>query len=132
MGRRPWIWPAMEVQGRRHHYEPPVPQHAQTGRLGSAVDLVGYDLSEAVVAPGSALEVTLYWHALETPDKAYHTFVHLLDANGKIVAQHDGPPGQRTLPTLGWLPGEYLADGHVLTLPIGLPEGRVSVGGGAL
>jgi hypothetical protein len=120
----------IEVQGREHQYVSPAPAHVQAARLGSSVELIGYNLSEAAVAPGSALEVTLYWHALETPDKAYHAFVHLLDAKDKIVAQHDGPAGQGALPTLGWLPGEYLADPHVLTLPAGLPEGdyRLRVG----
>jgi hypothetical protein len=69
------------------------------------------------------LEVTLHWHALQTPEENYHTFVHLLDANDNIVAQHDGPPGEGKLLALGWLPGEYLIDVHLLKLPFDLPDG---------
>jgi hypothetical protein len=124
----------VEVQGREHHYEPAKPQHGQVAEFGAAVELAGYDLNDLVRAPGSPLEVTLYWHAVETPDRAYHTFVHLLDAEGHILAQHDGPPGSggTELPTLGWLPGETLADTHLLVLPpaVDLPDGeyRLAVG----
>jgi len=87
-------------------------------------------MREAVRAPGSPLEVTLHWHALATPDGNYHTFVHLLDAEGQIVAQHDGSPGKGALPTLGWLPGEYLTDAHLLQLPFDLPDGVYRLGVG--
>jgi hypothetical protein len=91
---------------------------------------VGYDLAQAAQLPGSEVQVTLYWHALATPDVACRSFVHLLDAAGQIVAQDDGVPGEGTLPTLGWLPGEYLADSHELLLPSSLAEGeyRLEVG----
>jgi hypothetical protein len=89
------------------------------------VELLGYDLVEAVRAPGSPLEVTLHWHALETPDRNYHVFVHLLDAYGAIRAQDDGPPAEGQAPTLGWLPGEYVRDPHRLELPLDLPQGVV-------
>ncbi len=117
----------IEVQGRDHRYEPPVPGHVQVAQFGPAVELSGYDLSAAAHAAGSSFEVTLYWHALQTPDRNYRVFVHLLDAEAQIVAQHDGTPGGGELPALGWLPGEYLADTHRLTLPSTLPAGEYSL-----
>ncbi len=117
----------IEVQARDHHYEPPAPAHVQAVQFGSAIELVGYDLAEAVYAPGSSLKVTLYWHAQQTPDRNYRVFVHLLDAEGQIVAQHDGAPGEGELPALGWLPGEYLVDIHRLALPPALPAGAYSL-----
>jgi 4-amino-4-deoxy-L-arabinose transferase-like glycosyltransferase len=120
----------VEVQGREHRFRPAAPQVPQQAQLGRSVELVGYDLPEAVLAPGSARPLTLYWHALATPDENYRAFVHLLDADGTTVAQADGVPGQGRLPALGWLPGEYLADPHALQLPFDLPEGgyRLEVG----
>ncbi|MGQ9600143.1 MAG: glycosyltransferase family 39 protein [Anaerolineae bacterium] len=115
---------AIEVTGRAHRYEPTTPQYFQWGKLGSPVELIGYDLSETDPVPGSTVEVRLHWHAVQTPDRNYWAFVHLLDADGAIVAQHDGPPGQGDLPTLGWLPGEYLTDPHELFLPSDLPQGE--------
>jgi uncharacterized membrane protein len=120
----------IEVQGREHRYEPTSPGHSQIAQFGTSIELVGYDLQEAVRSPGSPLEVTLHWHALETPERNYHTFVHLLDAGDRIVAQHDGPPAAGELPTLGWLPGEYLTDIHLLQLPFDLPDGEYRLGVG--
>jgi 4-amino-4-deoxy-L-arabinose transferase-like glycosyltransferase len=120
----------IEVVAREHRYTPTVPDHIQGARFAASVELVGFDLSEVMGAPGSSLEVTLHWHVLATPDKAYHTFVHLLDAGDNIVVQHDGPPGGGELPTLGWLPGEYLTDTHRLQLPSTLPGGEYRLGVG--
>ena len=128
----------IEVQGREHQYWPTLLTHVQVARFGPSVELIGYDLREAVRAPGSPLEVTLHWHALQTPDKNYHAFVHLLDgstelaqvAEGHIVAQDDGVPGEGELPTLGWLPGEYLTDAHLLHIPFDLADGDYHLGVG--
>jgi hypothetical protein len=76
-----------------------------------------------VRAPGSPLEITLHWHALETPDRNYHVYVHLLNADGVILAQHDGLPQGGGRPPYGWLPGEYVADSHMLHLPVTLDDG---------
>jgi hypothetical protein len=118
----------VEVQGREHFYWPTLPPFTQMTQFGPSVEFIGYDLRKVVRAPGSPLEVTLHWHALETPDRGYHTFVHLLNADGEIVAQHDGPPGEGELPALGWLPGEYLTDTHLLRLPFDLPDGVYRLG----
>lgn len=120
----------VEVRGRDRAYHPPAFEHRQEAAFGPAIALAGYDLSPGPAAPGQVLAVTLVWRAVETPAANYHVFVHLLDAAGNIVAQDDGPPGNGSLPVLGWLPGEYLADGHVLSLPTDLPAGeyRLAVG----
>jgi 4-amino-4-deoxy-L-arabinose transferase-like glycosyltransferase len=118
----------IQVRGREHGFEPAEPEHAQVARFGASVELTGYDLPQAVRAPGSPLEVTLHWHVLETPDRNYYTFVHLLDAGGNILAQDDGPPGGGELPAMGWLPGEYLSDTRSLLLPPGLADGTYHLG----
>jgi 4-amino-4-deoxy-L-arabinose transferase-like glycosyltransferase len=119
----------IEVVSREHRYEPTVPQHVQVAQFGTSVELVGYDVEENAGAP-DLLHVTLYWHALETPDRNYRAFVHLLDAAGTIVTQHDGPPVEGQAPTLGWLPGEYLTDPHPLEIPVDLPTGIYRLGVG--
>jgi len=120
----------VEVQGREHHYEPPQPANQQQADYGPAVALIGYDLRDVQRVPGSPLQLTLHWHARQTPERNYYAFVHLLDSEGHILAQHDGPPGNGELPTLGWLPGEYLTDGHRLQLPFDLPDGEYRLGVG--
>ncbi|MGD9148398.1 MAG: glycosyltransferase family 39 protein, partial [Anaerolineae bacterium] len=120
----------VEVLGREHRSEPTAPGHQQEAQLGASVALTGYDLPRAAHTPGSPLEVTLHWRVLDTPDQNYHTFVHLLDADDGIAAQADGPPAGGELPTLGWLPGEYLTDTHRLQLPFDLPAGKYRLGVG--
>jgi hypothetical protein len=120
----------IEVEGRAHRYEPTTPSQAQSAEFGSSVQLVGYDLADEAHRPGSVLEVTMHWHALETPDRNYHTFAHLLDAGGNIVAQDDGPPAEGKRPALGWLPGEYVTDTRRIALPADLPDGVYRLGVG--
>ena len=120
----------VQVEGREHRYEATQPTYRQEIEFGQTVELIGYDVGDAPQAPGSSLEVTLHWQALQTPDRNYYTFVHLLDREGQIVAQHDGVPGNGELPTLGWLPGEYLTDSHRLHLPVDLPAGEYRLGVG--
>ena len=108
------------------------PQHELDYRLGSAVRLSGYDvdlltprLSED--SPAESITVTLYWQADAAPEGDLIVFVHLLDADGRLVAQGDGPPGQGDYPTWAWREGDRVTDPHVLTLPSDLVSGTFSV-----
>ncbi|RME74288.1 MAG: glycosyl transferase, partial [Chloroflexi bacterium] len=52
-------------------------------------------------------------------------FVHLLDSEGRLVAQHDAAPWwEAPIPTSTWRPGEQLLDRHPLNLPPDLPPGE--------
>jgi hypothetical protein len=90
--------------------------------LGNQIGLLGFEAS-AALSPGSQLNVTLYWEALEPPRKDYVAFVHLLDAQGQLVASHDGPPMDRRYPTSTWLPGDIVPDTHRLVLDAAVPVG---------
>ena len=114
----------IEVIGREHRFEPAAPERTQVAPFGPAIELIGYDLGGATASPGSHVEIRLHWHAADTPQANYHSFVHLLGAEEQILAQHDGTPGEGRLPTLGWLPGEYIVDAHSLYVPLGLPPGQ--------
>ncbi len=120
----------IQVLGREYHTEPTEPEYAQAAVFGRSVELTGYDLQDVVRAPGALLDVTLHWHVLETPDRNYHTFVHLLDASEEIVAQDDGPPIGGEAPVMGWLPGEYLTDTRTLRLPYNAADGEYQLGVG--
>ena len=85
--------------------------------------LVGYDLASTGVRPGTELEVTLYWRGDRAIDRSYTVFVHLLDATGRVRGQHDAVPGNGSLSTMGWSPGEYITDLHSIQLPADLPPG---------
>jgi hypothetical protein len=59
--------------------------------------------------------VTLAWRALGPSDGPLVAFVHLVSADGRLIAQHDGAPAAGARPTTGWLAGEYITDPHPLT-----------------
>ncbi|MGC8839038.1 MAG: hypothetical protein ACP5UM_11535, partial [Anaerolineae bacterium] len=107
----------VQVQGRHHTFEPPAPQHPASALFGGSLRLVGYDLDASGARPGGVLRLTLHWQAVQTPPEGWAAFVHLVDGAGRILAQDDGVPGGGTLPTTGWLPGEYVSEHHVLSLP---------------
>jgi hypothetical protein len=101
-------------------------------RLGSAVRLNGYDV-ELVSPPESLSEsvmVTLHWEAMAALDQDLTVFIHLLDADGNLVAQHDGPPRQGDFSTWAWEEGDRIPDSHTLLLPADLERGmyRLVVG----
>ena len=61
-------------------------------------------------------------------DAAYKAFAHVVPVQGNTpAAQHDSPPANGSLPTTGWIRGEYIADEHAITLPDALPTGRYRI-----
>jgi hypothetical protein len=87
--------------------------------VGDVAMLLGYDVERA--QGEDALDVTLYWLALRDVGADFKVFVHLLDADGQVVAQHDGDPVGGFTPTTRWRAGELIADRHRLSLPPGIP-----------
>jgi mannosyltransferase len=60
--------------------------------FGGQLRLLRAAVSPAELAPGDAVRVELTWTAESPPGRPLLLFAHLLDADGRIVAQHDGPP----------------------------------------
>ena len=96
----------VEVAGREHVMTPPQPQDPLQAELARVGRLVGYDLPATEVAPGDTLDLTLYWQATESTGDRLAVFVHLLDAQGKIIGQSDSEPATATIPP----PAGYLAN----------------------
>ncbi len=99
---------------------------ATPARFDGRLRLQGYDLLPDPDGP----ILRLYWEVLETPPEDLVTFVHLLDGQGRRVAQCDGPPLEGLLPTSRWAAGSLLIDRRQLPLPDGLAGGayRLLVG----
>jgi hypothetical protein len=92
--------------------------------FGGQISLVAADFEPAVVAPGTAVTVTMRWRVDEAPGRVLTTFVHLGDPTQAPVAQVDGPPLGGDYPATYWEAGELFDDRFVLTLPEGLPPGN--------
>ncbi len=85
--------------------------------LGSYVTIDG-DPTARQVTPGQWLRVTLRWSAASPLTTDYKVFVHAVDANGQIVAQHDGMPHNGIAPTSQWRAGNVVLDVHEFQAPV--------------
>jgi hypothetical protein len=152
-------WPIFEEAAYRHHLAPvlwksysqrdgrtvylvytlePMPKLADlpptaarvSAQLGDGLALLGYDAADRTVQPGTDWNLTLYWRAAKTQDKSYKVFVHLIGADGRMWAQHDGVPLYWGYPTTAWAAGEIVGDPIRLAIGKDTPPGtyRVLVG----
>jgi len=105
--------------------EPPeyLSQYAVDFELGGKVALRGYDLLQHSVQAGQTVTVTLYWQGLTPMEEDYTAFVHLVDVEENIVAQHDKQPLGGDWPTSAWQPGETVPDTYTLEIPAQTPAG---------
>ena len=109
----------------------PAPNLALNVTFGDQLKLIGADVAASSVQPGGAIEIVLYWQALQPIAHDYSTFVHLLDPNEIVVAQRDMYPGQGAWPTSQMKPGDIIASRYVLNLPLhGLRARSIDVGSG--
>ncbi|MFQ5460073.1 MAG: ArnT family glycosyltransferase, partial [Anaerolineae bacterium] len=101
----------------------PLPATGPQADFGTVARLLGVDRS-LVPRPGGGLGVTLVWRAVGRPAVNYSVFLHLVDAGGNTVAQHDGWPSCGESPTSTWEPGTVVIDPHSVPLPAALAPGR--------
>lgn len=98
--------------------------------IGSQVRLLGFDLIDGTspVTAGEKLEVVLYWQVLDSLDKNYTVFVHLLGSpnpatGSPLWAQVDSYPGRGSYPTSAWEAGEIILDRYTLEIPANVTPG---------
>ena len=100
------------------------PAQRADAKFGDQVDLLGYTVGAASVAPGRPLDVTLFWRARRDLSDDLTVFVQLLDSAGKPWAAADVRPWQGRYPTTSWLAGEIVRDTYSLTLSADAPDGE--------
>jgi hypothetical protein len=76
---------------------------------------------------GDWFYVVLEWEPRRSIGKDYKVFVHVRDAQDKVVFQNDKLPLNSLLPTTRWQPGEKLRDAHAMVIPPDLPAGKYRV-----
>jgi uncharacterized membrane protein len=105
---------------------PPAIDHPAAVEIGGQILLAGHDL---VSRGDGRYDLTLWWQAIRRPDDRYTVFVHVLDARGQRVWQHDSEPLDGLFPTTEFPPGRFIPDRRRLDLAA-LPPGnyRVAVG----
>ena len=113
-GEPPVSLGVVQIKAVSREFRRPVPQVPISETIGG-LELVGYDLGPSAPTAGEPISLTLYWRAWDRTTSSYKVFTHLLDQDGRLLAQHDGAPGRGKRPTTGWVAGEYITDRHRMT-----------------
>ena len=125
-----WIMPQVET-GSSWLLSDPLPPattfEAVDAKFGDVVELVGYNVTPPVLLTGETALVTLYWRLLQETGTYAKVFIHLLDEQGQLVAQHDAQPVNNAYPIPIWQTGTTILDEHALELPADLPGGDYTV-----
>ena len=87
------------------------------------LSLLGYTLTYTSTAPGSRVQLDLYWKAASRLPDSYHVFVHWFDAQGQLIAQGDDIPCDGAYPTSTWGANEIVDDRHELIVAAGAAVG---------
>ncbi|MCQ3972159.1 MAG: hypothetical protein DPW09_01790 [Anaerolineae bacterium] len=101
------------------------PPHPFSAQLGSALHLVGYDLTSSPVSGlRSPVLLALYWHSTAPLPTDYTVFTQLIGPDGQVWAQWDNPPQAGRYPTTAWAEQDSVVDRYTLTLPDDAPRGE--------
>lgn len=120
----------LEPIGLFHHQssgrELDVPAVVHFTNFGDQIELLGYSSSTQQAGAGDVIDLALFWKAQRPLDIDYQSFVHILNAEGELVAQSDKlNPGD--FPTRRWPLDKYVRDEHRIELPADLPAGAYQV-----
>jgi hypothetical protein len=123
--RDEWYGDVRSILFATSRQDQPVPLLRQIeATLGDQISLVSLETYSEEVGPETILCVTLVWSALDEAADDYTVFVHLLDDQGQVIAQHDAPPVGGFRPTTTWIPGEAISDKHGLLIPEDVAPGE--------
>lgn len=95
------------------------PQVRNRAIFGGVIELVGYDLEPARVAPGETATLTFFWKAITEVDAQYKVFVHLDGREGQSRINGDHFPAEGRYMTDAWRPGDVVRDRIRFTVPSG-------------
>ncbi len=88
-------------------------------------------LNSAVIdrAGEGEMTATLTWqnYGAGPGDAGLVVFVHVYDAGGQLVAQHDGRPAGGFVPPGWWADEDAIVDAHIVELPDAMPPGDYNV-----
>ena len=109
----------------------------RTLTFGDQIALLGYEITpgelrsritplegadQREVDSGQPMRINLYWRGLAPLRVDYTLFIHVLNAQGEIVAQRDLPVRSEDYPSSHWREGELVIDRADMVLPA-LPSG---------
>ncbi len=96
-------------------------------RFGDEMFLRRFALADKTLAGGDVLPLELVWVGVRPFLPGYKIFVHLLNAQGQIIAQHDAEPQNGFMPTSQWKTGDEVVDKIGVLIPPGTPPGEYTL-----
>jgi len=93
----------------------------------NGIELTSLALPDYSLSPGDRLPVQLKWRSSQEIERDFTVFVHLVDGDGQIVAQHDQRPFNGRWPTQVWQPGDVYTDLHEIHLPVTIPASSYDI-----
>ena len=103
---------------RKDGYRPPAGEREGVV-FGEEIRLEGYEVrgDRAELAPGDVITVDLLWSAVARVKGDYVVTLQVLDSEGRLAAQSDGPPAGGRAPTSTWRVAEPLVDSRTVRMP---------------
>ncbi len=120
------VWDIAEGGPKWRQFEVPRSARPLEARFADGIVLSGIELPKSSLRPGDELKTTLYWQAAQDIEASYTVFVHLVDSSGQLRSQSDHIPDS-TLPTHAWVPGEVVADHHMIHLEETIDAGEYTL-----
>jgi len=99
----------------------------QTITLGEHITLLGHDI-QIERANDPILNLTLYWQTDASLAENYTVFVHILDENGRLLAQQDSQPNHGLYPTSTWDANAIIRDAYAIPLPANIGDFTIQTG----
>jgi hypothetical protein len=94
-------------------------------RWADGVELLGVRVEPTHPShPGGLLRISTAWRRWGAAPQEHSVFVHLVDGEGRLVAQDDHPVGRGEYPPWAWEPDEVVFERFELRLPAEIPPGR--------
>jgi hypothetical protein len=104
--------------------------------FGGFARLLGHRIDATTLRAGQSVTLDLYWQGVGQAADDYMIYLHLVDAEGNVVAGGDGPVARYTggvsqysgreyyYSTLFWEAGEYIRDPRTINIPTDAPLGE--------
>ncbi|MGI8550158.1 MAG: hypothetical protein ACR2PL_05055 [Dehalococcoidia bacterium] len=89
--------------------------------------LDGASTDACALKQGEELNVALLWSVRAPTSMPLTVFLHLVNGEGKLVAQADGPPNRGASPTDRLVIGAHVSDVHALPIGDSLPPGSYTL-----
>lgn len=123
----PLIQVPITVQAPERRWTVPDDFVAMDILFGGRIRLAGYRTDTTDVGTGETVSISLAWQAVTALETSYRVFVHLSDAEGRIVDQSDGIPASWSRPTTGWAVDEVVVETRSVTVPPDLSPGVYTI-----